>query len=134
MTDKPRFVSAATTLQEAARLMRDLDSGFLPVADEREEKLSGVVTDRDITVRAVADGLDPAKTTVTDIKSDSVLYCFKDDDVADAAKRMRDKQVYRLIVLDNRENKKLCGVVSLGDILRHGQSALAAKTAEGIAA
>ena len=92
MTDKPRFVSAATSLQEAARLMRDLDCGFLPVADERQEKLGGVVTDRDNAVRAVADGLDPARTTVTDIKSDSVLYCFKDDDVADAAKRMRDKQ------------------------------------------
>lgn len=134
MTDKPQIVPGATTLQEAARKMRDLDFGFLPVADEREEKLSGVVTDRDITVRAVAEGLDPAKTTVAQIKSDSVMYCFRDDDVAEAAKRMRNKQVYRLIVLDDRESKQLCGVISLGDILRHEQHELAAETAEAIVA
>jgi CBS domain-containing protein len=132
MTDKPRFVANTTTLQDAARQMRDLDFGFLPVADEREQKLQGVVTDRDIAVRAVAEGRDPAKTTVGEIKSDRVLYCFKGDDVEDAAKSMRDQQVYRLVVLDNRDNKKLCGVVSLGDILRHKQRSLAEKTAEAI--
>lgn len=134
MTDKPRFIAGSTTLQDAARKMRDLDCGFLPVADEREQRLQGVVTDRDITVRAVADGRDPQKTTVEDVKTDKVLYCFKDDDVADAAKSMQDRQVYRLIVLDNRDNKKLCGVISLGDILRHKQGQLAEKTAEAIVA
>ena len=134
MTSKPQFIPANTTLEEAARKMRDLDCGFLPVADPREEKLSGVITDRDITVRAVADGRDPAKTTVADIKSDRVLYCFRDDDVTDAAQRMQKQQVYRLVVLDSRDNKKLCGVVSLGDILRHDQPALAARTAEAIVA
>jgi CBS domain-containing protein len=134
MTSKPRFVPASTTLEEAARKMRDLDCGFLPVADPREEKLSGVITDRDITLRAVADGRDPAKTTVADIQSDRVLYCFRDDDVTDAARSMQKQQVYRLVVLDNRDNKKLCGVVSLGDILRHDQPALAARTAEAIVA
>jgi CBS domain-containing protein len=132
MTSKPQFVPSSTTLKEAAQKMRDLDCGFLPVADAREEKLAGVVTDRDIAVRAVADGMDPTTTTVTDIKSDGVLYCFKDDDVKQAAERMRSKQVYRLIVLDDRESKKLCGVISLGDIMRHDQSALASETARGI--
>lgn len=132
MTSKPRFVPATTTLEEAARKMRDLDCGFLPVADPREEKLSGVITDRDITLRAVADGRDPAKTTVSDIQSDRVLYCFKDDDITDAARSMQEQQVYRLVVLESRDNKKLCGVVSLGDILRHDQPALAARTAEAI--
>jgi CBS domain-containing protein len=132
MTSKPQFVPSSTTLKEAAQKMRDLDCGFLPVADAREEKLAGVVTDRDIAVRAVADGMDPTTTTVTDIKTDGVLYCFKDDDVKQAAERMRSKQVYRLIVLDDRENKKLCGVISLGDIMRHDQSALAGETARGI--
>jgi CBS domain-containing protein len=132
MTSKPQFVPSSTTLKEAAQKMRDLDCGFLPVADAKEEKLAGVVTDRDIAVRAVADGMDPTKTTVTEIKSDGVLYCFKDDDVKQAAERMRSKQVYRLIVLDDRENKKLCGVISLGDIMRHDQTALAGETARGI--
>lgn len=134
MTDKPRYISGSATLQEAARLMRDLDIGFLPIADEREQKLQGVVTDRDITLRAVADGRDPANTKVEDVKSDKVLYCFKGDDVTDAAQSMRKRQVYRLIVLDDRDNKKLCGVISLGDILRHKQSELAEKTAEAIVA
>jgi CBS domain-containing protein len=132
MSSKPQYVPGSTTLAEAARKMRDLDCGFLPVADSKEEKLSGVVTDRDIAVRAVADGRDPSKTTVEEIKSDSVLYCFKDDDVQQAAERMRQKQVYRLVVLDSRESKKLCGVISLGDIMRHDQPELAAKTARGI--
>jgi CBS domain-containing protein len=132
MTDKPQYIASSTTLEEAARKMRDLDCGFLPVADAKQEKLSGVVTDRDIAVRAVADGRDPAKTTVEEIKSDNVLYCFKDDDVQQAAERMRQKQVYRLVVLDSRENKKLCGVISLGDIMRHDQPELAARTARGI--
>jgi CBS domain-containing protein len=134
MTDKPRFVSHSTTLRDAAKTMRELDCGFLPVADEREEKLEGVVTDRDITVRAVAEGRDPSSTTVADIRSDRVLYCFKDDDIEKAAKSMERAQVYRLVVLDDREHKKLCGVISLGDILRHKQPDLAARTAEKIVA
>lgn len=132
MTSKPQFVPSTTTLKEAAQKMRDLDCGFLPVADPQEQKLAGVVTDRDIAVRAVADGLDPTRTTVTDIKSDGVLYCFKDDDVKKAADHMRSKQVYRLIVLDDRQNKKLCGVISLGDIMRANKMDLASETARGI--
>jgi CBS domain-containing protein len=132
MNPKPRYVAGTTTLHEAAKQMRDLDCGFLPVADERQEKLSGVVTDRDITIRAVADGCDPDKTTVAEIKSDKVLYCYKDDDVADATRHMHDKQVYRLVVLDDRKSKQMCGILSLGDVLRHDQVELAAKAAEGI--
>jgi CBS domain-containing protein len=132
MTSKPQFVPSSTTLREAAQKMRDLDCGFLPVADPQEQKLAGVVTDRDIAVRAVADGLDPNRTTVTDIKSDGVLYCFKDDDVKKAADHMRSKQVYRLIVLDDRQSKKLCGVISLGDIMRADKMDVASETARGI--
>lgn len=132
MSSKPRFIPASTTLEDAARTMRELDVGFLPVADEREQKLEGVITDRDITLRAVADGLDPANTTVSDVKSNGVLYCFKDDDIEQAAKSMQEQKVYRLVVLDSRDHKKLCGVISLGDILRHQQPDLAAKTAARI--
>ncbi|HRP87274.1 MAG TPA: CBS domain-containing protein [Gammaproteobacteria bacterium] len=77
---------------------------------------------------------DPASTTVQDVKSEKVLYCFKGDDVADAAKSMRKQQVYRLTVLDERDNKKLCGVIPLGDILRHKQGELAENTADAIVA
>lgn len=135
MTAKPRFVHGDTTLQEAAREMRDLDVGFLPVADPREQRLEGVVTDRDIAIRGVAEGCDPAQTKVTEVETDKVLYCFQEDDVDDAARSMREQQVYRLVVLDDRENKKLCGVISLGDILRRHdehERQVAAETAEGI--
>lgn len=134
MSAKPEYVHANTTLHEAARKMRDLDVGFLPVADPREQLLQGVVTDRDIAIRGVADGCDPDNTSVTHVETDKVLYCFKGDDIEDAAQSMREQQVYRLVVLDSRDNKKLCGVISLGDILRHRNRGLAAKTAENIVA
>jgi CBS domain-containing protein len=134
MTTKPRFVPDSATLKDAARTMRELDVGFLPVADEQERKLKGVITDRDITVRGVAEGRDPESTTVTDIRSNRVLYCFQDDEIEEAAKSMQEQQVYRLVVLESRDDKKLCGIITLGDILRHQQPTLAAKTAEKIVA
>ena len=132
MTAKPEYIHADTTLKEAARKMRELDVGFLPVADAREQRLEGVVTDRDIAIRGVAEGHDPAETPVSAVETGKVLYCYKDDDVEDAARSMREQQVYRLIVLDDRDNKKLCGVISLGDVLRRHERKIAARTAEGI--
>ncbi|NHA14062.1 CBS domain-containing protein [Thioalkalivibrio sp. XN279] len=134
MTAKPEYIHTNTTLREAARKMRDLDVGFLPVADSREQRLEGVVTDRDIAIRGVAEGCDPDTTCVSAVETDKVLYCFKDDDVEDAVASMGEQKVYRLVVLDDRDNKKLCGVISLGDVLRRHERKIAAKTAEGIVA
>ena len=78
-------------------------------------------------------GLDPASATVDEVKTDEVLYCFADDEVDAAVRSMHDRQVYRLIVLDDSNNKNLASVVSLGDIVRHGQQTLAGRTAQGIA-
>jgi CBS domain-containing protein len=92
--------------------MRSLDAGSLPVCDH--DRLAGMITDRDITVRAVADGRDPRTATVRDAMSEGINYCFEDDDVADAARLMRQKQIRRLVVLNH--DKRLVGIVSLGDL------------------
>ncbi|MCB1670873.1 MAG: CBS domain-containing protein [Gammaproteobacteria bacterium] len=132
MTEKVEFLAPETTLQEAAVRMRELGCGFLAVDDGKAEKLIGVVTDRDLVIRATAEGLDPRTSQIGDLVTDRVLYCFADDDLEMASGSMREQGVYRLIVLDNPDSKKLCGVISLGDILRHGETKLAASTAEAI--
>jgi CBS domain-containing protein len=112
MTRGVECVSPDATLQEAARKMKDLDVGPLPVCDN--DRLAGILTDRDIAVRAVAEGRDPRATRVRDVLSPGVVYCFEDDDVQEAARLMEEKQVRRLVVLDRA--KRLVGIVSLGDL------------------
>ena len=86
------------TLMEAAQKMRALDVGPLPVADGIE--IVGMLTDRDITVRATAEGLDPKSATVEEVMTPEVVFCYEDDDVKDAAKLMAENQLRRLIVLN----------------------------------
>jgi len=100
-------------LQEAAIKMLDLDVGSMPVCGDND-RLAGMLTDRDITVRSVAEGHDPRKALVRDAMSPEILYCFEDQDVTEAAQVMKDRQVRRLVVL-NRD-KRLVGIVSLGDL------------------
>ena len=105
------------TIAEAARMMSECDAGVLPVGES--DRLVGMITDRDIVIRAVAKNLGPT-TTVRDVMSnDQVLYCFEDDDVADVAENLAEQQVRRLPVL-NRE-KRLVGIVSLGDIAKQAK-------------
>ncbi len=132
MTRACEFIEPGTSLKDAAQKMRSLDCGFLPISTQAGGKLEGVITDRDIVLRAVAEGRDPSRTAVKDVETRRVLYCFESDDLDSAARSMREQQVYRLVVLDRPESKRLCGVISLGDILRHHRSGLAADAAEGI--
>jgi CBS domain-containing protein len=113
MTARPKCVAPDTPLQEAARYMRDLDVGPLPVCGD-DDRLVGMVTDRDITVRAVALGKDPKTTKVSDVMTQDIIYGFEDQDVDDAARVMEQRQIRRLVVL-NRD-KRLVGIVSLGDL------------------
>ncbi|MGE5073643.1 MAG: CBS domain-containing protein [Anaerolineae bacterium] len=101
------------TLQEAAMKMKARDVGFLPVCDGA--KLVGAVSDRDITIHAVAEGKDPKKTKIKDLGKSTVAWCYDDQSPDDAAKMMKDKQVRRVMVID-REMKQLVGVVSVGDL------------------
>jgi len=113
MTPKPECIRPDTTLQEAARKMRDLDVGPLPVCGD-DDRLAGMITDRDITVRAVAEGKDPTTTRVREVMTQEIIYGFEDQDVEEAARIMQERQVRRLVVL-NRD-KRLVGIVSLGDL------------------
>ena len=101
-------------IAEAARMMSKCDAGVLPVGED--DRLVGMITDRDIVIRAVAKDMGP-NTAVRDVMSDDqVLYCFEDEDVEDVAENLAEQQVRRLPVV-NRE-KRLVGIISLGDIAK----------------
>jgi len=116
MTRGVEVIHPDATLEEAAEKMKSLDVGPLPVCDG--ERLVGMVTDRDITVRATAEGRDPKSTRIRDVMTPDILYCFEDQSVEEAARLMEEKQIRRLVVL-NRE-KRLVGIVSLGDVAVRG--------------
>jgi len=119
------------TLQEAAAKMRALEVGPLPVCENN--RIVGMVTDRDITVRAVAEGESPTATCVRYAMTPEVVFCFEDQEVEDAARLMEAQQIRRLVVL-NRAHE-LVGIVSLGDLaVETGDEHLAAATLEGISA
>jgi CBS domain-containing protein len=118
------------TLQDAARRMRDLDVGVLPVCGD-EDRLVGMVTDRDIIVRAAAEGQDPGSARVKDVMTPEVIYAFEDQDVSEAARLMKEHQVRRLIAL-NRD-RRLVGILSLGDLAVDGGDArLSGTTLEAV--
>ena len=112
MTRDVECIQPDATLQAAAAKMKSLDVGMLPVCDH--DRLLGMVTDRDITVRATAEGEAPTDIRVRDIMTPEVIYCFEDALVTDAAVLMQQKEVRRLIVLN--DDKRMVGIVSLGDI------------------
>lgn len=111
MTRDVRIAAPDQTLQQAARLMAELDTGVLPVGEN--DRLVGMITDRDIAIRAVAQGLDP-DTPVRQIMSPDVKYVFEDQEVDEVSIVMSDLQVRRLPVVDR--NKRLVGILSLGDL------------------
>jgi len=130
MTRQVECVSPDDTLQLAACKMRDLDVGPMPVCGDND-RLVGMLTDRDITIRAVADGRDPGTAKVKDSMSEGVRYCFEDDDVNSAARQMQKEQIRRLVVL-NRD-KRLVGIISLGDLaVETGNEQLAGQTLEEV--
>ena len=112
MTTGVELTDPAMSLKDAAALMREGDFGLLPVGEN--DRLVGTITDRDITVRAVADGKDPSTTTVREAMSEGIRYCFEDQTVDEAAELMSDAQIRRLPIL-NRE-KRLVGIVALVDV------------------
>jgi CBS domain-containing protein len=112
------------TLQFAAKKMRDRDVGFLPVCDG--ETLMGVLSDRDITIRALAEGMDVGVMLSRDLMTTPAIYCFDDQDISEAAQIMEENQIRRLVVL-SRDNNGLVGVVSLGDLARTGTTDLSGK-------
>jgi CBS domain-containing protein len=116
MSTNVRLANPDQTIREAAQAMAEVDSGVLPVGEN--DRLVGMITDRDIALRGVAKGKGP-DTSVRDVMTDHVDYCFDDQDVDEVAKNMGDIKVRRLPVL-NRD-KRLVGIISLGDIAQAGE-------------
>ncbi|WP_202804594.1 CBS domain-containing protein [Sphingomonas sp. PR090111-T3T-6A] len=128
MTRDVRIADPAETLQEAARAMAELDAGFLPVGEG--DRLIGVITDRDIVIRGVANGR-ASDTTVREVMSPDVRYCYADDSCVDILYNMADLQVRRLPVVDR--DKRLVGIVSITDLATNGESSLAGEALTQIA-
>ena len=128
MSKEVTWVGPDLPLKQAAKKMLDLDVGCLPVG--QDDRLIGMVTDRDITCRAVAKGRDPAKTTVADAMSKGISYCFDDQDVTDAARLMEKKQIHRLPVLNRK--KRMVGILSLRDLALRTSHELTGEVVEAV--
>ena len=112
MTPNPRTVSPQDSIQSAARIMRDEDTGAVPVVENGRP--IGMVTDRDIACRAVANGADLGTLTARDVMSKGIFYCRDSEELEDALRIMEQKQVRRLPVINDQ--KRMVGILSLGDI------------------
>lgn len=128
MSRDVRLARPDQTVEEAARLMGEADTGALPVGEN--DRLVGMITDRDIACRAVAAGRSAARTKVADAMSKGITYCFDDQDVKEAAQLMEKKQIHRLPVL-NRE-KRMVGLLSIGDLALHAPHELTGEVIEAV--
>lgn len=115
------------TARDAANFMLQADAGAIPVTEG--DRLIGMITDRDIAVRGVAEGYGP-DTPVRDLMTSDIVSARESDDVEEAAVRMSEAQVRRLMVIDDQQ--KLCGIVSLGDLSRSSDTDCAAEALEGV--
>lgn len=129
MTSDFEMIHSTDSITDAAGKMKSLNVGILPV--QEGTRLVGIITDRDIVVRALAEGRDPNITQVKDIATSDIIYCFGDDSVEDAATLMEQNQIRRLIVTDH--DLTPIGIISLGDIaVKTGQERLSGETLEQI--
>lgn len=112
MTTNPHFVAENDTVMSAAQKMRDINIGALPVKND-DEKLSGIITDRDLTIGVIADGKMPDSVKVADIMTSDPITCGADDPVETAVELMQQQQIRRLVVMDQ---DKTVGMLSLGDV------------------
>ena len=126
MTREVRIATPGQSIRDVARLMKDLDAGAVPVGEN--DRLVGMITDRDIAIRAVALGKGP-DTPVREVMSEDVKYCYDDEELDHVAKNMSEHQVRRLPVV-NRE-KRLVGIVSLGDVVQR-ETKSAIKAVKGV--
>lgn len=129
MTRNVEVVNGNASLKEAAAKMKKLDVGLIPVCDG--DRLKGLLTDRDITIRATANGRDPSKTKVNEVMSTDIAYCLEDQAVDEAVILMEARQIRRQPILN--QDKQLVGIVSLADIAVHvGDRDLTGETLEEI--
>jgi CBS domain-containing protein len=127
MTRDVQTVRPDSTAQEAASFMLREDAGSMPVSED--DRLIGMITDRDIAVRGVAKGYGP-DTPVRELMTDEIICAHENDDVEEVASKMNSAQVRRMPVID--ENERLCGIVSLGDLAREADSDSADQALQGV--
>ena len=127
MTRDVRVANPAQSIREAAEMMAELDAGALPVGEQ--DRLVGMITDRDIAIRGVAKGKAP-DTPIRDVMTDDVKYCFDDEEVDDVARNMADIQVRRLPVV-NRE-KRLVGIIAIADLAANEDPEVVGEAVSGI--
>jgi CBS domain-containing protein len=130
MHGKVEWAQPTETVQSLAKRMRELDIGSVPIGEN--DRLIGMVTDRDIALRAVADGRDPALLTAREVMSKGIVYCRDDEDLEDAVRIMEQKQIRRLPVVD--EKKRMVGILSLGDISHSASRQLTGEVAAAVSA
>ncbi len=128
MSQNLQIVAPNTFLQEAAQRMREIDAGPMPVVENR--KPIGILTDRDIVIRAVAEGKDSTKTKVSEIMTHEIISCSEDQEIEEGAQLMANKQVRRLMITN--KNEELVGIVSLGDLATYINKSIAGETLEEI--
>jgi CBS domain-containing protein len=127
MTREVRVANPTQSIRDVAKIMAEIDAGAVPVGEN--DRLVGMITDRDIAIRAVALGKGP-DTPVRDVMSRDIKYCYEDEDLEHVAENMGDLQIRRLPVV-NRD-KRLVGIVALGDIARHEDHGTTGQATEGV--
>ena len=124
------WVSPDTPVSKVAALMKKLDVGAVPVGEN--DRLIGMVTDRDITCRGLANSKDPAKLTARDVMTEGVVYCTEGEDLADAARLMEQKQIRRLPVINDK--KRMVGMLRLGDLSHAASRTLTGEVVSAVSA
>jgi CBS domain-containing protein len=123
------WVEPDTRIHELARMMRDQDIGSIPIGEN--DRLVGMVTDRDIVCKGLADGKDVNALTARDLMTGPIVYCRDDEDIDDAARIMEEHEIRRLPVIN--ENKRMVGILSLGDIADCASRDLTAEVTRAVA-
>ena len=127
MTREVRVANPGQSIRDVAKIMAECDAGAMPVGDN--DRLVGMITDRDIAIRAVAQGKGPDTPVREVMSTEQVLYCYEDEDLSHVAENMSEQQVRRLPVV-NRD-KRLVGIVSLGDVAQ-SETRAASKAVKGV--
>ena len=127
MTRDVRIANPGQSIRDVANIMAEIDAGSMPVGEN--DRLVGMITDRDIAIRAVAKGKGP-DTPVREVMSKEVKYCYEDEDLEHVARNMGDIQVRRLPVVSR--DKRLVGIVSLGDVAQNEDSETTGETTAGV--
>jgi CBS domain-containing protein len=128
MTHSVECISPETPVKNAARTMKSRDVGFLPVCEK--DRLVGTLTDRDIVLRVIAEDKDVSDSKVSDIMTNDVFWCYEDQTSDEVAEYMAEKEIRRVLVL-NRQ-KRLVGVISIGDLAQKGEEHVTGKTMKDI--